>query len=63
MAITLADAKLNTQEDYDPAVIDEFRKNSVLLDSLVFDTAVARSRLTACWHTSARPHPTKWVVG
>lgn len=40
MAITLADAKLNTQEDYDPAVIDEFRKESVVLDMLQFDTAV-----------------------
>lgn len=40
MAITLADAKLNTQEDYDPAVIDEFRKSSALLDAMIFDTAV-----------------------
>lgn len=40
MAITLADAKLNTQEDYDPAVIDDFRKESVVLDMLQFDTAV-----------------------
>ena len=40
MPITLADAKLNTLEDYDPAIIDEFRKNSPLLDSLIFDTAV-----------------------
>lgn len=40
MPITLAQAKLNTQEDYDPAVIDEFRKSSALLDALIFDTAV-----------------------
>ena len=40
MPITLADAKLNTLEDYDPAIIDEFRKNSPLLDALIFDTAV-----------------------
>lgn len=40
MPITLADAKLNTLEDYDPMVIDEFRKNSPLLDALIFDTAV-----------------------
>lgn len=40
MAITLADAKLNTQTDYDPAVIDEFRKSSALLDAMIFDTAV-----------------------
>lgn len=40
MAVTLAEAKNNTQEDYDPAVIDEFRKESAVLDSLVFDDAV-----------------------
>lgn len=40
MAVTLAEAKNNTQTDYDPAVIDEFRKVSALLDGLVFDDAV-----------------------
>ena len=40
MAITLEQAKLNTQDDYDAAVIDEFRKSSVILDNLIFDTAV-----------------------
>lgn len=40
MAITLEQAKLNTQEDYDPAIIDEFRKESPLLDLMVFDPAV-----------------------
>lgn len=40
MTITLADAKLNAQEDYDPAVIDEFRKSSAILDAMVFDPAV-----------------------
>lgn len=40
MATTLEQAKLNTQTDYDPAVIDEFRKSSAVLDALVFDTAV-----------------------
>lgn len=40
MAVTLAEAKNNTQEDYDPAVIDEFRKESAVLDSLTFDDAV-----------------------
>ncbi|ART20070.1 phage capsid protein [Corynebacterium striatum] len=40
MAITLEQAKLNTQTDYDPTIIDEFRKSSAILDSLVFDTAV-----------------------
>ena len=40
MAVTLAEAKNNAQEDYDPAVIDEFRKESAVLDSLTFDQAV-----------------------
>ncbi|CAB0745583.1 phage capsid protein [Corynebacterium diphtheriae] len=40
MAITLEQAKLNTLEDYEPTVIDEFRKESVILDNLAFDTAV-----------------------
>lgn len=40
MAITLADAKLNTLDDIDLAVIDEFRKESWLLENLVFDEAV-----------------------
>lgn len=38
--VTLAEAKLNTQEDYDPFVIDEFRKVSALLDGMIFDDAV-----------------------
>lgn len=40
MAVTLAEAKNNTMEDYDPFVIDEFRKSSAILDSLIFDDAV-----------------------
>lgn len=40
MPITLAEAKNNAQEDLDVAVIDEFRKESVILDTLEFDTAV-----------------------
>ena len=40
MAITLEQAKLNTQDDYDATVIDEFRKSSAILDNLIFDTAV-----------------------
>ncbi|WP_425829304.1 major capsid protein [Streptomyces fractus] len=40
MAITLADAKLNTLDDIDLTVIDEFRKSSWLLDNLTFDDAV-----------------------
>lgn len=38
--VTLAEAKRNTQEDYDPFVIDEFRKVSALLDGMIFDDAV-----------------------
>lgn len=40
MAVTLAEAKNNTLDDIDVAVIDEFRKESVVLDSLVFDDVV-----------------------
>ncbi|MEW2573645.1 major capsid protein [Streptomyces sp. NPDC047070] len=41
MAITLADARLNTQDDIDTQVIDEFRKSSWLLDNLTFDDCVS----------------------
>jgi len=40
MPVTLAEAKNNAQADIDVAVIDEFRKESVILDSLIFDDAV-----------------------
>jgi hypothetical protein len=40
MVTSLAEAKNNAQEDYDPFVIDEFRKGSAIADSLVFDQAV-----------------------
>lgn len=40
MAVTLNQAKHNAQEDYDPFVIDEFRKESTIMDSLIFDDAV-----------------------
>ncbi|MFF4672293.1 major capsid protein [Streptomyces sp. NPDC001279] len=40
MPVTLAEAKNNTQEDLDVQVIDEFRKESAVLDSLTFDDAV-----------------------
>lgn len=40
MAITLADAALNTQDDYDTAVINEFRKSNALLDLMQFAQAV-----------------------
>lgn len=40
MPITLAEAKNNVQMDYDPFVIDEFRKVSPFMDLLQFDDAV-----------------------
>lgn len=40
-AVTLAQAKLNTQDDLDAMVIDEFRKSSTLLDSLIWHQAVS----------------------
>lgn len=40
MAVSLVEAKNNAIEDYDPAVIDEFRKESAILDSMIFDDAV-----------------------
>lgn len=40
MTTTLAETKANAQTDMDLAVIDEFRKESVILDSLIFDDAV-----------------------
>lgn len=40
MATTLAEAANNTQTDLDVSVIDEFRKESAILDSLIFDDVV-----------------------
>ncbi|MEV7991567.1 major capsid protein [Streptomyces sp. NPDC086077] len=40
MPVTLAEAKNNTQDDLDVAVIDEFRKESAILDSLTFADVV-----------------------
>jgi len=40
MPVTLVEAKKNAVEDLDVAVIDEFRKESAILDALVFDDAV-----------------------
>jgi hypothetical protein len=39
MPVTLAQAKLNTQDDLDANVIDEFRKSSAILDTLIFHDA------------------------
>lgn len=41
MAITLAEAKKNVQDDLQVGVIDEFQKSSWLLDNLTFDDAVS----------------------
>lgn len=41
MAITLAEAQKNVQDALQMGVIDEFRKNSWLLDNLTFDDAVS----------------------
>ncbi|MGW4602735.1 major capsid protein [Streptomyces sp. NPDC004532] len=40
MAITLADAQVNTQDDVDYSVIDNLRRYSWLLDHMVFDDTV-----------------------
>lgn len=40
MAINLAQAALNTQDDYDVTVINEFRKSNALLDVMQFAQAV-----------------------
>lgn len=41
MAITLAEAQKNVQDDLQVGVIDEFRKSSFILDNLTFDDAVS----------------------
>ena len=41
MAVTLAQAKLKTQDKLSMAVIDEFRKSSFLLDHRIFDDCVS----------------------
>lgn len=40
MPISIEESKKNMTTDLDLAVIDEFRKESAILDSLIFDTAV-----------------------
>lgn len=40
MAVSLAETKNNAETDVDLAVIDEFRKESEILDTLIFDDAV-----------------------
>ena len=41
MAVTLAEAKKNVQDDLQMGVIDEFRKSSYILDNMTFDDAVS----------------------
>lgn len=41
MAITLAEAQKNVQDDLQMGVIDEFRKSSYILDNITFDDAVS----------------------
>lgn len=41
MAITLAEAQKNVQDDLQIGVIDEFRKSSYILDNITFDDAVS----------------------
>ena len=41
MPITLAEAKLNVQDDLQMGVIDEFRKSSFLFENLTFYDAVS----------------------
>ena len=41
MAITLAEAKVGMADKVDQMVVDEFRRESFLLDKLVFDNAVS----------------------
>lgn len=41
MAVSLAQAKLDTQDDIQAGVIDEFRKSSFVLDAMTFDDAVS----------------------
>lgn len=41
MAVTLAEAKKNVQDDVQAGVIDEFRKSSFILDNITFDDVVS----------------------
>ena len=41
MAIMLMDVQANMQDHLSAQVIDEFRKNSFLLDNMIFDEAVS----------------------
>ena len=47
MAVTLAQAKLKTQDKLSMAVIDEFRKSSFLMDHMIFDDCVRSEEHTS----------------
>lgn len=61
MPVTLAQAALNTQDDLDANIIDEFRKQSVLLDRMQFHDAVnpmgGGSTLTYGYHRQVTQRP------
>lgn len=61
MPVSLAQAKLNTQDDLDAMVIDEFRKSSAIMDSLPFHDAVSPmgggSTLTYGYHRLVTERP------
>ena len=41
MAITLAEAKVGMADKVDQQIVDMFRRNSILLDQMVFDNAIS----------------------
>lgn len=74
MAITLADAATNTQDDIEFAIIDELRRNSWLLDQVTWDDVVnpagggatltyGYTRLTETRPAAWRPYNTEYEPG
>lgn len=74
MAVTLAQAQINTQDDVDYAVIDNLRRYSWLLDQMVFDDTVtpgtgggsltyAYTRLTAAAPAAFRAINSEYTPG
>ena len=49
MAVSFAEAANNAVDDVDVAVIDEFRKESTIIDSLIFDDVVNPAGGGATW--------------
>lgn len=64
MAITLAEAQTNTQDDVDFAIIDELRRYSWLLDQVTWDDCVNPSgggaTLTYGYTRLVNPRPAAW---